>query len=84
LPGIDIITWLMLLGPPGMAAPIQAAWSRAMTAMLGDAATTRRLTESGLDPATPITPEATQAFLATEQARFAAIVAAAGGRLSSG
>ena len=84
LPGIDIITWLMLLGPPGMPAAIQASWSRAMTAMLGDGPTARRLTESGLDPATPTPPEATQRFLAAEQARFAAIVAAAGSRLTSG
>ena len=84
LPGIDIITWLMLLGPPGMAAPVRARWSAAMTTMLGDAATRNRLSESGLDPAAPISPEDTAAFLAREQTRYAAIVAGAGSRLTGG
>ncbi len=83
-PGTDITTWLMLLGPPGLPAPIVAAWSRAMTQMLEDAPTRRRLTESGLDPASPTPPAVAQAFLADEQARFAAIVAAAGGRMTRG
>lgn len=81
-PGIDLITWLMLLGPAGMPAPVVARWSAAMDAMLGDAAVRARLSETGVDPAAPTSPEATARFLAAEQARYVAIVAAAGGRLS--
>ena len=84
LPGLDLITWLMLLGPPAMAVPLVARWSLAMTAMLGDPPTRARLEESGVDAATPTSPEATAAFLGGQQARYRAIVAAAGGRLSGG
>ena len=84
LPGLDLITWLMLLGPPGMAAPVVARWSGAMGAMLGDAATRARLSESGVEPAAVMSPAATATFLAAEQARYQGIVAAAGGRLAGG
>ena len=84
LPGLDLITWLMLLGPPGMAAPVVARWSGAMGAMLGDGAVRARLSETGVDPAAPTSPETTGRFLAAEQARYQRIVAAAGGRLAGG
>lgn len=84
LPGLDLITWLMLLGPPAMAVPVVSRWSMAMTAMLGDAPTRTRLEESGVDAATPTSPQATAAFLVEQQARYRAIVAAAGSRLSGG
>ena len=84
LPGLDIITWLMLLGPPGMPAPVVARWSGAMTAMLSDQPTRARLAETGVDAAAPTPPEATGRFLAAEQAKYQAIVAAAGGRLAGG
>ena len=82
LPGLDLITWLMLLGPPGMAGAVVARWSGAMDAMLGDATTRTRLGDSGVDAAAPTSPAATAAFLATEQAKYQAIVAVAGGRLT--
>ncbi|WP_160123498.1 Bug family tripartite tricarboxylate transporter substrate binding protein [Rhodovarius lipocyclicus] len=82
-PDFDLITWYMLLGPPGMAPELQQAWSRAMANTLKDAPTAARLTESGLDPAEPSSPADAAAYLRAESARYAAIVAAAGDRLRS-
>ncbi|MBS7811817.1 Bug family tripartite tricarboxylate transporter substrate binding protein [Roseococcus pinisoli] len=77
----DLITWYMLLGPPGMAPAVQSAWSAAMAATLADAATKERLEQSGLDPAPPSPPSAAAAYLARETAGYGAIIAAAGARL---
>ncbi|MDB5412053.1 MAG: tripartite tricarboxylate transporter substrate binding protein [Rubritepida sp.] len=82
-PDFDLITWYMLLGPPGMSAEVQAAWSAAMATTLRDPATVERLVQSGLDPAQPSPPAAAAAYLADETARYGAIVAAAGARLRS-
>ncbi|RVT96009.1 tripartite tricarboxylate transporter substrate binding protein [Rhodovarius crocodyli] len=80
-PDFDLITWYMLLGPPGMSAEIQQIWSRAMAETLTDAPTAARLTESGLDPARPSPPSAAADYLKAEVARYGAIVQAAGDRL---
>ena len=84
LPALDLITWLMLLGPPGMAGAVVARWSGAMMAMLSDQPTRARLGETGVDAAAPTSPAATAQFLAAEQAKYQAIVAGAGGRLAGG
>ena len=80
-PDFDLITWYMLLGPPGMAPEIQSAWSAAMAAMLTDAPTKERLVQSGLDPAEPSPPPAAAAYLARETASYGAIIRAAGTRM---
>jgi tripartite-type tricarboxylate transporter receptor subunit TctC len=80
-PDFDLITWNMLLGPPGMPAEAQAAWSAAMAATLTDVPTAERLRQSGLDPAPPSPPSAAAAYLAGEARKYGEIVSAAGARL---
>ncbi len=80
-PDFDLITWYMLLGPPGMAPEVQSAWSAAMAATLTDTPTKERLIQSGLDPAEPSPPSAAAAYLARETASYGAIISAAGARM---
>jgi tripartite-type tricarboxylate transporter receptor subunit TctC len=80
-PDFDLITWYMLLGPPGMTPEVQALWSSAMAAALTDTPTKERLIQSGLDPAAPSPPSAAAAYLARETASYGAIISAAGARM---
>jgi len=80
-PGFDVTTWNVLLGPRGLPAPVQAALNGAARAALSEPATRDRLAAAGVDPAAPMAPEETRAFLAAELAKFREIVRRANIRL---
>jgi tripartite-type tricarboxylate transporter receptor subunit TctC len=81
LPGFEITTWNVLVGPRGLPEPIVARLAAAAGAVLADPAAAARLAAVGVDPAGPGTPAATRAFLVAERAKFAGIVERAGLRL---
>ena len=74
LEGFDATTWNVLVGPRGLAPGVTAALNRAVLAVLAEPAARERLSLAGLDPAEPTTPEATRDFIASELAKFRAIV----------
>jgi chorismate-pyruvate lyase len=58
VPGYDIATWNIILGPPGMPAPVQEALNRALVASLAEPALQQRLWQQfGLAD-----PEATRSY----------------------
>jgi tripartite-type tricarboxylate transporter receptor subunit TctC len=74
MPGFEITTWNILVGPRGLAPAIAEALSAAVRAALAEGTTAGRLAQAGVDPAAPATPAATRAFLAAEVAKFRDIV----------
>jgi len=49
VPGYDLTTWNILLGPPGLPAEIQAALNQALVASLAEPALQQRLLTAGVD-----------------------------------
>jgi tripartite-type tricarboxylate transporter receptor subunit TctC len=78
LTGFEVTTWNILAAPRGLPAETTAALSRAALAALGEEATQARMAQAGVDPAPPLTPAETRAFLAAELAKFRDIVRQAG------
>lgn len=74
----DVTTWNVLLAPRGLPPAILARLNEATTAALADDAVRERLASAGVDAAERTSPEQTRAFLASELAKFRAIVQAAG------
>ncbi|MBL6454177.1 tripartite tricarboxylate transporter substrate binding protein [Belnapia sp. T6] len=82
VPGYDIATWNIILGPPGMPAPVQAALNRALAASLAEPALQQRLLTAGVDAWTaPNGPADARAFLEREVAKFRVVVERTGVKL---
>ncbi|WP_052214179.1 tripartite tricarboxylate transporter substrate binding protein [Belnapia sp. F-4-1] len=82
VPGYDIATWNILLGPPGMPATVQAALNRALVASLAEPALQQRLLTAGVDAWTaPNGPAEAREFLVHEVAKFRTVVERTGVRL---
>ncbi|MEJ1937940.1 tripartite tricarboxylate transporter substrate-binding protein, partial [Nostoc sp. NIES-2111] len=82
LPGYDIVTWNMILAPPGLQPQIATALNRALVATVAEPEVANRLLINGLVPwAGENTPERTRTFHSEEVARFRAIVERTGVRL---
>ncbi len=82
VPGYDIATWNIILGPPGMPAPLQAALNRALVASLAEPALQQRLLTAGVDVWTaPNAPADARAFLEREVAKFRTVVERTGVKL---
>lgn len=74
LKGFEVTTWNVLVGPRGLPAPIVAALSAGVREVLAEPDVIRRMSQAGVDPAPPSTPESTRAFLAAELEKFREIV----------
>jgi tripartite-type tricarboxylate transporter receptor subunit TctC len=82
VPGFDLATWNILLGPPGMPAEIQATLNRALNASLAEPALQQRLLTAGVDAWTrPNGPPEARAFLAREVEKFRVVVQRTGVKL---
>lgn len=81
LPGFDVTTWNVLLGPRGLPLEVVSALNAAALAALADPLAASRMATAGVDAAPPTTPEETRTFMARELAKFRRIVAEAGLRL---
>lgn len=82
MPGFELTTWNMIIGPPGMPAPLLAQLNRALVASVADAPLRERLLQAGVLPwATENTPETSRAFLAAEVRKYQDVVARTGIRL---
>ncbi len=82
MPGFELTTWNMIIGPPGMPAALLAQLNRALVASVADAPLSERLLQAGVLPwATENTPETTRAFLAAEVRKYQEVVARTGIRL---
>ena len=82
MPGFELTTWNMIIGPPNMPAPVLAQLNRALVATAGEAMIRERLLQAGvLAWATENTPAATRAFLAAEVLKYQQVVARTGIRL---
>ena len=82
LPGFDLETWNVILGPPNMPQPVAEAINRAIVAALEDGAFRDRLINVGLAPWQQPNglPEA-RTFLQREVAKFQDVVTRTGVRL---
>lgn len=82
VPGYDLVTWNIILGPPGMPAPVQQAINRALVASLAEPALRQRLLTAGVEAWTaPNGPEEARAFLTREVAKFRVVVERTGVKL---
>lgn len=83
LPGFEVTTWNVLLGPAGMPPAITDRLNKAANAVLNDPATRNRMAAAGVDAAGDTTSETTRAFLTAEVEKFRGIVTKANLRLQS-
>ncbi len=82
VPGFDLMTWNVLLGPPNMPAEAQATLNRALTAALAEPETRDKLLTAGvLAWRQPNAPADARAFMVREVARFRAVVDRTGVKL---
>jgi tripartite-type tricarboxylate transporter receptor subunit TctC len=75
-PGFTALLWHAVFAPPGVPVPVLARLSAATNAALSDSAFRTQVTEAGIEPAGPGTPESAAAFIAAETARYRPIVEA--------
>lgn len=78
LPGYEAYTWNTVLAPAGTSPEILAAMNRITNIALADPALTRRFEELGIVVARNSTPEATDAFVAAEMAKWQPLLRSAG------
>lgn len=78
LPGYEAYTWNAILAPTGTAPEIIAAMNRIANEALADPALIRRFEEIGIAVARNSTPEATDAFVAAEMAKWQPLLRSAG------
>ncbi|MGX1785284.1 tripartite tricarboxylate transporter substrate binding protein [Bosea sp. NPDC055332] len=78
LPGYEAYTWNAVLAPSGTSPEILAAMNRITNAALADPALIRRFEEIGISVARNSTPEATDAFIAAEMAKWQPLLRSAG------
>jgi tripartite-type tricarboxylate transporter receptor subunit TctC len=82
LPGFDMTTWNMIIGPPRMPPAILAQLNRALAAAVAEAPLRERLLGAGVAPwSTANTPEAAREFLQAEVRKYQEVVARTGIRL---
>lgn len=82
MPGFELTTWNMIIGPPNMPASVVAQLNRALVATVGEATIRERLLQAGVLPwATANTPETARAFLTAEVRKYQEVVARTGIRL---
>lgn len=77
VPGYDVDTWYMVMGPANLPAPIAARWGAAINTALQDPAIRQRLTDLSTEIAGGSPGEAAQVLL-SDVAKWAAVVARAG------
>jgi len=78
LQGYEAYTWNTVLAPAGTSPEILAAMDRITNIALADPALTRRFEELGIVVAWNSTPEATDAFVAAEMAKWQPLLRSAG------
>lgn len=78
LPGYEAYTWNAILAPTGTAPEIVAAMNKITNAALADPVLIRRFEELGIAVAQNSTPEATNAFVAAEMAKWQPLLRSAG------
>jgi len=82
MPGFELTTWNMIIGPPNMPPALVAQINRALVATVADAPLRERLLQAGVLPwSTENTPETTRAFLTSEVEKYRQVVARTGIRL---
>jgi tripartite-type tricarboxylate transporter receptor subunit TctC len=80
IPNFEATAWHALVGPAGLPKDVLAAIHRAMMTTLKDEATSKQLTELGLD-VMPTTPDALAAYIKSEIPKWSAIIKASGATL---
>ena len=80
VPGYDMSAWFGLMGPPGMAKPLQQLLQREVTAILQEPEVAKRLLELGAEPS-GITSEEFGRFLASEREKWTRVGASSGVKL---
>jgi tripartite-type tricarboxylate transporter receptor subunit TctC len=84
VPGYDLATWNVLLGPPAMPAEIQGRLNQALRAALAEPETRDKLLTAGvLAWRAPNAPVDARAFMVREGARFRAVVERTGIKLEA-
>lgn len=78
LPGYEAYTWNAILAPAGTAPESIAAMNTMANSALSNPALTQRFEELGISVARNSTPEATDAFIAAEMAKWQPILRSAG------
>ena len=78
LPGYEAYTWNAILAPAGTAPEIIAAMNGMTNAALSNPALTQRFDELGIAIAKNATPDVTDAFIATEMAKWQSLLRSAG------
>lgn len=82
LPGFDLQTWNVILGPPDMPAPVAERLNRAINAALAEEGFRNRLVETGVAPwRQPNTLGDARGFMVREVAKFQEVVKRTGVRL---
>lgn len=82
LPGFEMTTWNMIIGPPRMPAATLATLNRALAAAVAEPALRERLLGAGVAAwGTPNTPEGAREFLRAEVAKYRDVVQRTGVRL---
>lgn len=82
IPGFEMTTWNMIVGPPNMPPAIVAQLNRALGASVTEATVRERLLTAGVSAWTgENTPEGARAFLVGEVAKYRDVVARTGVRL---
>jgi tripartite-type tricarboxylate transporter receptor subunit TctC len=80
IPNFEATAWHALVGPAGMPKDVLAAVHRGMMETLKDPATSKQLSDLGLD-VMPTTPEQLTAYIKTEIPKWSAIIKASGATL---
>ena len=80
VPGYEMSAWFGLMGPPGMARPLQQMLYREVAAILQEPEIAKKLLEQGADPS-GITPDEFARFLAAEREKWTRVGAASGVKL---
>ncbi|WP_291297781.1 tripartite tricarboxylate transporter substrate binding protein [Elioraea sp.] len=80
IPGFDAGSWLGIIGPAGLPAPVAARLEAAVAAAVNDPAVAQRLRDLGVTP-TPLVGEAFARFVATESAKWGPVVRASGAKV---
>ena len=78
LPGYEAYTWNAILAPAGTAPEIIATMNMMTNTALSNPALTQRFNELGIAVAKNSTPEATDAFVAAEMAKWQPLLRSAG------